>query len=239
MKHRLGLFFSTLIFWSFATAAQDSALPSILEKKQSKETAPLEQTFLEKYPHLKENLFVEPNSNLYLGFSLGLLGVLKDRMYFSANFFQVHYISGLVDWEVFSASYGTTTANPSYVQSNHFVFRSIPKYRFNDWFSVGPLVGYEFVSFPEVKAVLYDGTYQTKSEPFSSAGLIYGFGASQNFTTEAGTKMRLNELVYKETYSTKDAGRGWSYLYDNADLRNDSTPIDAGVMLMIELGMMF
>lgn len=238
MRVLFGFFLVSLISWT-AGAGPDAPLPSIVEKKQSKEVAPLEQTFLEKYPHLKNNLFAEPNSNLYLGFSIGLLGVLKDRMFFSANFFQVHYVSSFWDYEVFSASYGTTTANPSYVQSNHFIFRTIPKFRINDWLSLGPLLGYEFVSFPQIKAVLYDGTYQTKSEPFSSAGMIFGVGASQNFTTEAGTKLRLNEVVYKETYSTKDAGRGWAYLFDDRDLRDDSTPIDAGVMFMVELGMMF
>jgi hypothetical protein len=198
-----------------------------------------DQSFLERYPHLKKNTFAEPSSNLYLGFSVGIVGIVHDRMFFSANFFQVHYIRPYLDYEVLSISYGTTTANPSYVQSNHFVFRTIPKLRVTEHISVGPLVGYEYVSFPKINAVLYDGTYQTKTEPFSSKGLIYGVGASQDFITEAGTKIKINEMAYNETYSTKDAGRGWSYLYDSSALRADATPIKAGAMFLIEIGMIF
>ena len=239
MKKWLGFVLTFLVVIQ-SYAAEDKALPSLLPStSKSTEAAPVEQSFLDKYPHLKQNLYQEPNSNLYLGFSVGLLGVLKDRMFFAANFFQVHYITSFWDYEVLSVSYGTTTANPSFVQSNHFIFRTIPKYRITDHISVGPLLGWEFVSFPQVKAVLYDGTYQTKSEPFSSSGLIAGIAASQNMTTDAGTKIKVNELIYKETYSTKDAGRGWSYLYDNQDLRSDTTPIDAGIMFLVEVGMMF
>jgi len=198
-----------------------------------------DQSFLDKYPLLKKNIYTEPSSNLYLGFSMGVLGVVRDRMFFTANFFQIHYMTSYWDNELLSISYGTTTANPSYVQSNHFVFRTMPMYRISRFLSVGVLGGYEYVSFPQISAVLYDGIYETKTEPFSSSGVIYGFGASQNFESESAYKIKINEVVYKETYSTQDAGKGWSYLYDSQALRADTTPIKAGVVMMIEVGMIF
>lgn len=196
--------------------------------------------FLEKYPHLKQNLYTEPNSNLYLGLSVGILGLVGDRMLFSANFFQVHYLSDYWDSEVLSISYGTTTANPSYVQSNHFTFRTVPKIRFGKTFSAGPLVGYEYVSFPDISTVLTDDqNQQTKPEPFSTSGWIYGLGLSENFESDKAYRWKVSELAYEETYSVNNAGRGWQYLPDLLALRQDKTPIKAGAVLMIEVGIIF
>src|SRR6185437_11023470 len=125
--------------------------------------------FLEKYPHLRDNVYQEPDSHFYLGLSAGG-GLVQSRMYFSANFFQAHYISDQWDLELFSATYGQTTAQPSYAQSHNFVFRTVPKYRWNDFLSIGVLLGYEFVSFPNVSSTIYKNTQETLPEPFSSSG---------------------------------------------------------------------
>lgn len=202
-------------------------------------SASSEQSFLEKYPHLKQNLAPEPNANLYLGLSVGALGVLNNRMLFSANFFQLHYMTEYWDSEILSISYGATTGSPSYVQSNHFIFRSIPKYRINKLLSVGPLFGYEFVSFPEVSAVISNDGFQSKPEPFSSAGLIYGLGFSENFSTDKGYQIKVNQVVYQQNYSTQDAGHGWRYLFDLRSLRTDPTPIKAGMLFLLEVGVLF
>ncbi len=201
----------------------------------------LDQGFIDKYPHLKQNIYTEPPSNLYLGFSLGVLGILKDREFFSANFFQVHYLTSSLDYEVLSISYGTTIANPSYLQATHFVFRSVPKYRLSKLFSIGPVLGYEYVSFAKINAVLYNSqnSLQTKTEPFSSSGLIYGLGASENFDWDKSYKIKINQLIYQETYSTEKAGRGWSYLYELQNLRTDVTPIKAGILILVEVGVLF
>lgn len=197
------------------------------------------QSFLEKYPHLKQNLGAEPNSNLYLGLAMGPLGVLNNRMMFSANFFQLHYITEGWDNELLSISFGATTGSPNYVQSNHFIFRTMPKYRINKLLSMGPILGYEYVSFPAVSAVLFDDGYQTKPEPFSSSGMIYGVGVSENFETEGGLKIKVNQVVYKQSYSTEHAGHGWNYLFDLKSLRTDPTPIKAGMLFLLEIGVLF
>ncbi|MGZ3744210.1 MAG: hypothetical protein ACXVB1_09850 [Pseudobdellovibrionaceae bacterium] len=228
MKKRILAFaILTLLHGTIALAAEVKPVPAEGE------------SFLDKYPLLKKNLYNEPNSNLYLGFSVGILGIVHDRMYFSANFFQLHYMSSYWDSEILSVSYGTTTANPSYVQSNHFVFRTMPMYRLTRFWSFGVVGGYEYVSFPQISTVIFDGIYQTKTEPFSTSGVIYGFAASQNFESESNYKFKLTESVYKESYSTENAGHGWKYLYDSTALRKDTTPIKAGVVMLVEAGFVF
>lgn len=215
------------------------AAASTAPKTGPDENAASGPSFLEKYPHLQQNLYTEPNSNLYLGLSVGILGVLENRMIFSANFFQLHYITPYWDNEILSISYGTTTANPSYVQSNHFIFRTVPKIRLGKTFSIGPLFGYEYVSFPDITAELYNNGLNTYPEPFSSYGWIYGLGASENFDSDKSYKLKVTEVVYQETYSTQKAGRGWSYEYDMMSLNLNTAPIKAGTVFMIEVGYIF
>lgn len=219
-----------VIFLTLQFCPAWGAMPSVGETSEE---------FLQKYPHLKANLAQEPDSRLYLGLSVGALGLLKNRMLFSANFFQLHYITDTWDSELLSISFGATSGSPNYVQSNHFIFRTVPKYRINKWLSAGPVVGYEFVSFPAVSAVLFEEGYQTKPEPFSSAGWIYGLGFSENWKTEAGHQIKVNQILYQQNYSTDHAGHGWSYLFDLRSLRSDPTPIKAGLLFLLEVGVLF
>jgi len=220
------------------TAAPTPAPTSSTPQAPSPSTT-LEQSFLEKYPHLKQNLYKEPSSNIYLGFSAGLVGVLSNRMLFTANVFQIHYLTHFWDNEILSISYGVTTGNPTYIQSSHFIFRTIPKYRINRMLSLGPLLGYEFVSFPQITGVLEYKGLATEPEPFSSSGVIYGVGVSENIDTDKSYKIKINQLIYQQTYSTDSAGYGWSYLYDLKALRNDTGPIKAGTVFLLEVGMLF
>jgi len=195
-----------------------------------------EQTFLDKYSHLKENLYQEPESGFYLGLSAGVLGVVSNNMFFSLNFFQLHYMSDRWDNELFSATFGMTTSSAAYLQSNHFLFRTIPKYRWNSFLSLGPLLGYEYVSFPNISVTIYKNGLTTQPEPFSSSGPIYGFAVSQNFKMDSGTKIKVTELLFQENYSTTSAGSGWSYLYANQALRADTSTIQSGTVFAIEVG---
>lgn len=197
-------------------------------------------SFLDKYPHLKENLYREPESGFNLGMSVGLLGVADSAMYFNLNFFQVHYTSERWDNELFTVTYGMTSTSASYLTSNRFTFRTIPKYRWNDFVSFGPLIGYEYVSFPNIISVQYKSGLETKPEPFSSAGMIYGLAASENFKLDSGTLIKLTEVAYQETYSTLAAGSGWTYLYQSQSSLNVSqSPIQASLVFSIELGFYF
>lgn len=196
-------------------------------------------TFINQYPHLQKNIYQEPDSNYRLGLSAGVVGLVANNLYFSANFFQLHRITTHWDLELLSITYGSTTTQPTDYISNHFVFRDVPKYRWNDFLSFGPLVGYEYISFPNVSTVITKNSYLTRTEPFSTSGLIYGFAVAQTIKTESGNVWRITEVGYQESYSTTDAGLGWTYLYDKSSLRANSSPLAAGLVLTIEVGVLF
>ncbi len=237
---------STVAAPSDAASIQPPATPSTTAAgaDDSKLTPPIWQntdtSFLKQYPHLRDNVYQEPDAHFRFGLSAGLLGLVASRQIFSGNFFQVHYITERLDIEGFSVSYAQTTARPSGIRSVHFVFRSVPKYRLTRAVSIGPLLGYEFVSFPDVSAVLLSPQSKvTQPEPFSTAGFIYGLSIAETFKLESGLEIRLTQVGYKETYSVTDAAQGWSYLYASRDLRTDSSPLAAGSVILLEAGILF
>jgi len=196
-------------------------------------------SIVETYPDLKEQLFKEPKSAYYLGFGLTPLGTVKSRFIFAANFFQVHWIRDRYDIEILNASYAVTTAQPSYVQYDSFTFRTSPKYKVLQNFSVGPLLGYEFVSYPQINARLYKNGYSSPSEPFSSKGVIYGVMVSENITYKENYFIKLNQVLYNETYSTEKTDQDWLYLYDRSELRKDKTDLENGTVFLFEVSLLF
>lgn len=198
-----------------------------------------EPAFIETYPHLKDYIFEEPKSDFYIGFGAAPVGAIKNRMLFTANFFQVHWIRKPWDIEILSASYGFTTAEPSYVKSRHFIFRTAPKFNVYKFFSVGPMLGYELVSFPEISARLYKNSFASPTEPFSTRGIIYGVMVSENFELKNNYIFKLNQVFYKQTYSTERTDEDWLFLYDRRELRLDTTPIQAETVFMLEASLLF
>lgn len=196
-------------------------------------------TITETYPHLKDYTFKEPKSPYYLGFGITPIGTVKNRFMFAANFFQVHWVKDRYDLELFNASYGFTNAQPSSIQSTHFTFRTAPKYKVLQSFSVGPILGYEFVSYPQINARLYANGLSTPSEPFSSRGFIYGAMVSENLDYKQDYILKLNQVIYNQTYSTEKTDLNWLYLYDRTDLRRDKTNIESGLVILFELSLLF
>lgn len=105
--------------------------------------------------------------------------------------------------------------------------------------SFGPLFGYEYVSFPNVTAVLFQNSKQTQSEPFSTYGMIYGGALAQTFNLEGGSKLRLTEIAYQENYSVTAAGGGWTYKFNDSGLRSNSAPLAGGLLFTVEVGVLF
>lgn len=200
----------------------------------------LNESLLERHPHLKKQLFAEPTSNYWLGVSLSPIGVVKDRFLFSAHFFQLHYLGAWIDFELIDVAWAQTTTRPDYVQSNHFVFRTSPKLRLGSVLSVGPLLGYEFVSFPAIAARLNKDNLETqRSEPFSTRGTIYGVSVTQTFSLDGNYKLRVVENIYQQSYSTEKGAYDWSYRFDILALNSDRTPISSGTVFNLEVGLLF
>lgn len=102
------------------------------------------------------------------------------------------------------------------------------------------MIGFEYVRFPEVKARQYRGNYFTPEEPLSSRGLIYGACASQTFKTKGDSLIRLNQLVYKQTYDVaRTSNPGWNYYYSDNALNQDPSPIAAGVVIALEISFLY
>ncbi len=86
--------------------------------------------FLEdEFPNLKKFVFKEPTPSLYIGLGLSPISLMESKIFFTVNLYQLHYIKDNIDWEIISASYGRTLTQNPLAASNHFTFRTIPKYR--------------------------------------------------------------------------------------------------------------
>jgi hypothetical protein len=195
--------------------------------------------FLEAFPKFRDYLFQEPTSGLLLGFGISPVGFLQDRSVFSLQFFQVHWMSSWLDYEALNASYVFTRAQSPELQSTSMVFRTSLRLRIGRYLSIGPLVGYEYISFPGLQDILYKAPYATKLEPFSSQGLIYGGVLSQVFRWRDGYVIQLNELAYQETYSSQSTPENWAYYFGASDAQNNRTLIGASWVSMIEAVFLF
>lgn len=220
-----------------------ATLPTREDEK--KKTPPVPQIyidpaapFLDTYPHLAKHLFEEPDTGIHFGFGVTPVRLLKNKAGLAVSIFQLHWMSSLIDWELFNASYGTTLAGDPFSKVNTFTFRTSPKFRVSNTISIGPVVGLEFVSFPEVRARLgRDGRF-TPFEPFSAKGLIYGVMASQNFSL-GRTILKLNQVVYRQTYDPAGTFKGWGYFFEDNALNDDTSPIGPGVSILLEVSLLF
>ncbi|MBC7385293.1 MAG: hypothetical protein H7301_03900 [Cryobacterium sp.] len=193
------------------------------------------------YPHLDQYLFKESDTKVRFGFGVSPFHVVKSKAGFSLSLFQVHYTTPTMDWEVFNADFGTTLSGDAFAKTNTFHFRTFPKWRITPKFSVGPLLGFEFLSFPEVKAQITRAGYATLEQPLSARGWVYGVGASQVFNMGEQTRaMRINEVVYKQNYNIhQPSAKGWEYLYSNSALNRDSSIIEPGMVFAIEISFLY
>jgi hypothetical protein len=216
------------------TSVPPSASPRVLEASPAKDVP-----FMQAFPKLSEYIYKEPKSGFYLGFGVSPLALVKDRTAFGANFFQVHYISDHFDLELFNVAYSVTRAESSVYQSNNFTMRSTAKIRIGSLVSFGPMIGYEYVSFPNLGATLLKNQFTSPDEPFSSQGLIYGAMLTETFHYKEDYLIQINQVVFQETYSNTTTAEGWAYNYDNANVQGNTGLIGPGVVTMIELSFLF
>ena len=197
-----------------------------------------ETSFLDAYPALKEYVYHEEPSNFYLGFGLSPIGVLKDRTVFSADFFQLHHISERWDYQILAASFGITRAQSSTYQSNNFLFTTSVQMRIGNTFSAGPLLGYEFVTFPSLNARLLKTPYETPSEAFSSQGLVYGAIVSQSFPYKSYL-IQISELGYQQTYSNRHSPENWTYYYNAPEVRQNPSLVGPSFVAKVQFSFLF
>jgi len=196
--------------------------------------------FLETFPQLKDYLYEEPHSGFYLGHGGSPIGLIGSTYMFTVDIFGLHWIKDRYDIEGINISYGLGRGSSSEFTSQRFTFRAAPKYRVLGPISIGPLIGYELVTFPDVDARIFRGGFiEPNSEPFSGRGWIYGIAASQTFPYNKKYLFKLDESIYKENYSTKTTSEGWSYIYDDPKVQLDNSQIAAGTVMMIEASFLY
>jgi hypothetical protein len=199
-------------------------------------------TFEEEFPHLKKFLFTERQSNIYFGLGVSPLSIIKNKAGFGLSIFQIHYVKGMLDWEIFNGSFITTASDLPDTSFRAYTFRTAPKIKLFKILSAGPLLGLEFVNFPLIDSQIRNDAsgFSTRSDTFSSRGLIYGAAISETFNIGSYT-LKANQLIYRQTYSTLESqADGWTYVYPGrSDLTIDQTPIAGGWVFMLEFSFLY
>lgn len=195
----------------------------------------------QEYPELKKFLFKEPKSDFLFGLGVSPIGIANNRFVLSVNFFEFHWRHEPFDVEIFKASFGFGYSQQSYAGSRTFTIRTSPKFTLFHFLSIGPLIGYEYVSFPDVKSTLQYNQFATPTEPFSSLGLIYGAAVSETFPFQNDYLLKITQTVFQETYSTTQAGNGWTYVFEEPSLQNDParTQIKPSLVLMVDFSLLY
>ena len=198
-------------------------------------------SFVDEYPELKRHLYAEPKSNFYIGLGVGAVGFVENRAIHSLSVFQLHYINGAADLELLNLGLAVSSFGKDPLStSRHFLLRASPKLRLFEFLSIGPVVGFEWVSFPNASVVLAKGGFGTPPEAFSSNGLVYGLMVSQ--TIKLGDhQLRLNQLLYKQTYRADQTENGWVYQFEDGALAADpeKKAVRAGYTFLFECAFLF
>lgn len=199
------------------------------------------ETVLETYPGLQKFVSTERTSNVYFGFGLNPVNFVGSKIGFSASVFQVHYIKNKWDLELFNGSFGAAFGK-QYGNEQFFLIRTAPKYRVVKNISVGPVLGMEFVHFPDVQAELYKNGNFTKPFDFSTVGAVYGLTISDVIEMGGAGKsslLRISGTLMKENYSVVGTNNGWQYYYMANYLNGDSSPIAPSTVFLLELSYLF
>ena len=204
-----------------------------------------EGSFMEEFPDLEKHLYQEEPTNIYFGIGLSPIGLQQNNsLIFSVELFQLHFINEWIDWELISFGIGKNSGSRQFAESVNYIIRMTPKWRVLSFLSVGVLVGYEFVSFPNLDVKLSKIDQETRSkestklEHFSEGGLILGVSISELYSWNEGKNfIKLNQQFYWQTYPTDVNSRGWEYDFTNEEFAADE--IEAGFVFVLEIALLF
>ena len=198
------------------------------------------ESVLDTYPGLRKFVSSERGTNLYFGFGINPFNLVNSKIGFSASLFQLHWIKDRYDIECFNASFGSFFGS-KLGSEQFFLVRAAPKYRVFKNISIGPIIGMEFVHFPDVISQITRNNLYSPSTDFSTVGAVFGATISQTFDIgyQKSNLLRVSESIFKETYSVKNTNNGWSYYYADNSLNADPGPIAPSLMLMLEVSYLF
>ena len=201
----------------------------------------VDSEFLKENPSLNKFIYETPHSNIYIGVGITPLAMTDNRFVFSGSIFQLHYINNIWDIEIFNASLGLNIAENSMYSSYHFIFRTAPKIKVNKNLSVGVILGWELVSFPNVNKKEYKDGYFTPMEPFSSSGGILGAIISQEFRYYDHYLIKISGFLHYEFYSVEETRYSWKYWFEEKEIEldPDKSAIAPGFIGGLELSILF
>jgi hypothetical protein len=194
---------------------------SISIKALSKDFDYMESDFLKENPSLNKFIYKKPHSNIYLGLGITPLAITDNRFILAGSLFQLHYIKNNWDFELFNISVGLNQAEESLYSSYHFIIRTAPKIKIYSNLSLGVILGWEFISFPNVNKKEYKNQYFTPIEPFSTNGGILGIILTQEFKYYGKYIIQINEFIYREFYSVYEAKYSWKYWFEDDKIEQD------------------
>jgi hypothetical protein len=209
-----------------------------------------EGSIVDRFPELGSFIREEQASGLYFGFGVSPVTLVNGKFGFAASIFQLHYMKKSWDIELVNLSFGTAFGD-TLGKEQFFLLRAAPKFKIYRNISIGPLLGIEFVQFPNVTAAVTknvditgDGVPEnafTEQFDFSTFGYFYGGAISQLF--EMGPRhdkaIRVSALYFQERYSVTETRNGWTYYLQPNELNFDKTPIAPASMFMLEISYLY
>lgn len=197
--------------------------------------------FLTQNPHLNQFIYQKHHSQIYLGMGITPIAMTDNRFVFAGSLFQLHYITDNLDIELLNFIVATSQAEDSMFTSYHFMIRTAPKFRVYKALSIGGILGWEYVTFPEVNKKEYKDQYFTPLEPFSSHGPILGVILSQQFHYSKNYIIKLNQFLYRQFYSVEESTRGWKYWFEDVRIQEDpdKKEVSGGFVGGFEISILF
>ena len=198
------------------------------------------EEFLKEHPGLSQFIDKETDSPFRVGIGISPVAVVRGAIVASLNIFQLHYQGRYLDYEIFSAFYSVAISDPNSLGYHAFTFRTVPKFPLLANVSIGPLLGYEYVSFGNVGSQITSNNLYSPVEPFSNRGWIFGLMITETFQLTPTFVLKANQLIYRETYSTTTNPDGWTYYFpNNQSLNSDASPIAKSTVFMLEFSVVF
>lgn len=225
-------------------AQEDTVQARFSEHKEEVKDSPL----ILQFPELKKFLYIPPKASVYIGLGIAPISLMNSKLFFSFNLFQAHYLTENWDWEILSASLGMTRSDKDFANSRHFTLRTSPKYVFMNLFdtgkvSIGPVVGIEYVEFPEIEVRKCRNNRCTPDyENLTTSGAIYGVSLSQTFLMKKDRRFKITEMYYKQNYDVTSSESGWDYDPLNSTIFSNSSNKDeivADSVFLIEFSFLF
>jgi hypothetical protein len=197
-------------------------------------------SFLETYPHLAPLMRSDFVSQLHLSASLSPFRTVGSKVGFGIAPVALHYRNGWLDLELFQLSLGFYFLGGESI-SNHVTFqiRTAPKIQLSSSVSLGPLVGFEYMTFNAVKARIFKNNLYSELEPYSVSGFIWGGLICERFLLKESLWLQIQQTVYVQKFNPNSSYYGWAYDFEQNTLNQDASILQPKLVFLIEVGLFF